>query len=80
MNRDTFTLPLNADDYDKWVKYAKDLEPQHIIQGVTIILLCLRILFELTFAFPAFGILFATLGRAKFELMNFFIVFFLPSE
>ena len=75
-NRDTFGLPMGEMDFDYWVKYTQDTDSYHTVNAVTVVLMALRILLELTSQFPAFGVLFFTLARAKFELFNFFLVIF----
>lgn len=63
--------------FDDWVSVCSQLQSYYAINAVCIILLCTRNLLALNDQFPSFGVLFATLSRAKYDLMNFFIVNFL---
>ena len=65
---------MNDTDFDNWVNYAATMQSYYVINAICIILLCMRDLLALNDQFPSFGVLFATLSRAKFDLMNFFIV------
>ena len=65
---------MTQDDFNDWIGYIDEVYPYGIINAITIILMCARNLVELTLKFPSFGILFSTLSRAKYDLLNFFIV------
>jgi hypothetical protein len=65
---------MSADDFGKWVDHIRALHPHRIIDSVLIILLCIRTAIELAQKYPVFGIIFFTLSKAKYEIMNFLIV------
>ncbi|MDR3547290.1 MAG: hypothetical protein P4M11_03270 [Candidatus Pacebacteria bacterium] len=65
---------MSQDNFNTWVDYTNEIYPYQIVNAITIVLMCARNLVELNLQFPSFGVLFSTLSRAKYDLLNFFIV------
>ena len=64
----------NESDFDGVIKFAADIQNYKRTGSTAIVLLCIRNLRILTTQFPAFGVLFETIRRAKSDLFFFFVV------
>lgn len=60
--------------FEEWISFMYKVAPYRVINTILIILLCTRTAVELAQVHPAFGTIFLTLSKAKFELLNFAIV------
>lgn len=68
-------MPLQSEaDFDLWQKAGRDFRLYLKVSGVCIVFMCIRNLRVLTTQFPAFGVLFATIRKARWDLTFFFLV------
>ena len=70
-----FELPFSNSDFNYWVGHARDTLPYIRVSGLAIAFLGLRMVQTLNAAFPAFGILFDTLRKAKTDIFFFLCVY-----
>jgi hypothetical protein len=73
--RNGFQLPFRDEgDFQMWTQVAEELKTYLRVSAICIVLMCIRNLRVLTTQFPAFGVLFDTIRKAKTDLVFFFIV------
>eukprot|EP00347_Sterkiella_histriomuscorum_P005839 403355073 len=72
--RETFKLPIQKEeDFNAWAVFASRMRLYIRISAMCVVLMSIRNLRVLTTQFPAFGVLFDTIRRAKIDLIYFFI-------
>lgn len=68
-------MPITSEDeFNLWTVLAEDFKIYLRVSALAVVLMCLRNLRVLTVWFPAFGVLFDTIRKAKRDLVYFFIV------
>lgn len=75
--RTRLQLPIQDEsDFQIWTLIGDKLRTYLRVSAICIVLMCIRNLRVLTTQFPAFGVLFDTIRKAKTDLVFFFIVSF----
>lgn len=70
-----YYLPMESEsDFQFWTTYAGNMHIYFRVSSISVILMAIRNLRVLTTKFPAFGVLFDTLSKAKTDLFYFCIV------
>lgn len=73
--RTRLQLPIQEEgDLQVWCEVAELLRTYLRVSAICIVLMCIRNLRVLTTQFPAFGVLFDTIRKAKTDLVFFFVV------
>ena len=69
-----FELPFSEKEFDYWTGHARDTIPYIRVSGFAIAFMGIRMVQTLNASFPAFGILFDTLRKAKTDIFFFLCV------
>ena len=68
-------MPITGEtEFNLWAELAQDFKIYLRVSALAVVLMCLRNLRVLTVQFPAFGVLFDTIRKAKRDLVYFFLV------
>ena len=74
--RNKFSLPtLTRDEFNIWRNQASLISNYLNISSIAVVLICIKNLRIMTLYFPAFGLLFDTLIKAKDNLILFMIIY-----
>ena len=74
-HRKMFSIPMmKNDDFERWSDFARLMRIYVRVSALCVVLMSIRNLRVLTTQFPAFGVLFDTIRKAKLDLLFFFIV------
>eukprot|EP00826_Nyctotherus_ovalis_P020927 TRINITY_DN16658_c0_g2_i1.p2 TRINITY_DN16658_c0_g2~~TRINITY_DN16658_c0_g2_i1.p2 ORF type:complete len:112 (+),score=15.93 TRINITY_DN16658_c0_g2_i1:219-554(+) len=72
--RKSFVLPLDKHAFDQWTSKIQISHTYHVLNGITMIIMFIRIMVELSGKVSFFELLFAAITRARLELFNLSLI------